>query len=136
MLRELLRVAFVGTLVTALVSQRRSAVKTLRIVVPNEWTLVQLCRATAQIARSGPPPERVELDLSSLAHIEDTTVAVLEAACLYWCKAGATVSIGGCQRDLRRAIASRGANQLASMLCPRPVPPAGALQVRVARPDH
>jgi len=116
MLLGLLGVALSSGLLAVLLRGEGAGSGTLRLVVRNDWVLVHLCRATAEMARSGPVPERVEIDLSAVAAIEDSSVAFLDDACARWRRAGACVCVEGCHPYVRWAIQRHGSIELRGAL--------------------
>jgi anti-anti-sigma regulatory factor len=119
MVRELLRLAFLGVVLMVLLEKRIHRASTLRVVVDNDRVLLHLCRLAAEWARSEPRPERIVVDLSRLGKLEESSTVFLEAACRCWRRSGARVTVRGCRKEVRRAIERRGSSELAAVLSPR-----------------
>ncbi len=95
---------FLGIVVLAFLRASRIEPPRLRLVVPNIWLLDTICRATGVILRSGPAPKRVAIDLTNIAHIDDSSMASLDYACTRWAEAGVHVTIEGCNRNVAEAL--------------------------------
>lgn len=118
-LRLLGSLIFLGSLLMAELKSRRKP-RALRLIAANEWVLCQLCGATARMCLFPPAPRHVDIDLSAISSLKDSSVLLLEIACDRWRRAGAAVCVAGCRPEVRRAIQQRGSSQLWSALLPPP----------------
>jgi hypothetical protein len=112
MSRELLGLALLGGALLVPLRARLGPPRDLRLAPPNDWVLARICRSAAEVVRWGPRLERVQIDLSSLLTIGDSSVALLETACRQWRAAGARVTVVGCCRRVRSSLLSLGSSEL------------------------
>ena len=101
-------VLFLGGVVVALLRARRVELPPLRLVAPNVWVLDHLCRSTGPMLRSGFTAKRVAIDLIHIAHLDASSLASLDHACLRWAEVGVRVTIEGCNRKVAEAIHRHG----------------------------
>jgi anti-anti-sigma regulatory factor len=70
--------------------------------------LDHLCRSAGPMLRSGFTAQRVAIDLTHIAHVDASSLASLEHACLRWANVGVRVTIEGCNRTVAEAIHRHG----------------------------
>jgi ABC-type transporter Mla MlaB component len=101
-------VALLVGVVMVLVRSRQHTHVGIHIVAENVSRLEALCRAANGLLQSWPPPETVVIDLTEVEALDAVSVARLDQACRRWSRAGVTVSIEGCTRQVVAALARGG----------------------------
>jgi hypothetical protein len=93
-----------GSIVAALLRAKHVERPTLRLVPANIWVLEQFCQTVGAMLGDGPVPQRVAIDLSNIAYLDDSSLSALDYACARWSQAGVHVTLEGCNRGVAKAI--------------------------------